>query len=461
MLSWKRPMNVKQSIYLFWSVWLCSLSFDAIGEGSGIMLYQVIRVQGVVLTREPLEPVWVPVKKGMYLKEGQLIQTTEGASIALEGDGFTEEFNSGGLAGSHRQETAAIRRKAVLKIATPMIVRVQRDLYRKVKVARYFIEDVPAMATLHRPKTSPLLSLADAWNRVAIQVKGGRGGKSSLLKLHDREDEGVDLETKGQKIQLLSPPREALMRTARLPLELQLAWSRPTAEVKSYLIYLWKSDAERPAPMAQTDLDYYSILIPSLGEFLVQITSLDGTWQTEAHSVRVVSSDIKNISSANRANQTPVSGSIRAIYPPKNLTLLTPYGLNINGVEDAVEKMTVLFQWRLEGVVNATEYDLVVVDANGRERIRISTNAMRQSVSLPAGEYSWWVEAPVATLTGSMQEQTSLSIGSRPPSSEARLRSESRQLSIVTGPKPGDREQWVRDRINEEKPGTIYLTDGL
>lgn len=447
------------------SLWVALLSLVVTVYGNPCALareeeehYLVVQVTGEVLTREPLEAHWTKVEKGMLLKRGRLIQTTQGASVHLETYGLKQgdEGSLPSVGQTHEKTTG--HGKSVLKIGTPMIVRIQPDLYRKVTVSRYFIEDVPALATLHRPKTGPLKALNDAWNKVSLQVTGGSAKKSALLKLAASEDGQVDLSTNAQKIDLISPPPDALMRAPRLPFELQLSWTHPREKVRSYLIYLWQIDRERPPPLSQTKLDRDILLVPTLGEYLVQVTSDDGKWQTDPQVLRVVPMAAKK-GEASQGTALTTVGSIRALYPPKSLTIFASRKSALSSGEAGQADLS--FQWRLDGAWHAKEFDLVVVDPNGKEVHRSTVKGTKAHVKLPLGDYAWWVEAAVAPRIGSVQDHTSLGIGSRPLAKVAMVRSESRQLFVSQPLEADQRRSWLKARIKDHKPGAIYLSDGL
>lgn len=399
---------------------------------------------GSVLVRGPLSSVWLRPEKDDRIPEGYLLQTLEGAVAKLRyvpSDGSVESFGG----------------SLTLTIDTPIVVRLDRDILRRVNVSTNFVEKLPAIDASYRELQGEDFSLKSAWSKVTAAGQAGlsRAGLGSS-EGRSEEGKGVQSSVQGKKINILTPYNGQKFSAVNVPHEILIKWKEVDAKDIAYRVYFWRSSRQRPSPVGLTHRNQFTVALPVVGKYLLQVTSEDGVWQSEVHSILLM----QGIGLQFKADVVSAPASIdlglNIQYPSESFEVLSKGG-----------KVVDFFRWDKVSDGREWYYNWVLQGKNGVELRRISTSQSIIRQEIPAGEYLWHVEAFVRNRGLEDSHLGSASSSARNASSRLgensvlRMRSKSRFLRIIQIFGVDQQQKRLSEFIRSGTQGSIYVTDGL
>jgi hypothetical protein len=427
---------------------ICLISFTTSATAGSIWadpFYILEDSTGTILVRGPYSTVWLSPEKGDKIPEGHLLQTLDGAIAKLR---YVPSNGSGEALGG----------SLTLKIDTPIVVRLDRDILRRVAVSTNFVEKLPALDATYRELQEEDFSLKSAWSKVTAAGQAGlaRAGLGSSSEGNSKEEKGVQSSVEGRKINILTPYTGQKFSSLNLPHEILIKWKDVDTRDIAYRVYFWRSSRQRPPPVGLTRRNQFTVALPVLGKYLLQVTSEDGVWQSEVHSIVLM----QGVGGQFRSNVVSASDSmdlgLAILYPSESFEVLT-----------RGEKAVDFFRW--DKLLDGREwnYQWVLRGKNGVELRRISTSESFVRQEIPAGEYLWHVEASVRNQALADPQLGSALPVARNHSSRLRgntvprMRSKSRLIRVIQTFGADQPQKRLSEFIRSGTYGSIYLTEGL
>lgn len=341
-------------------------------------VYKAARVTGTVLTRAPTAPRWMSVKVGTVLREGQLVQVTNGAAVTL-------------VEQSASKAVGLSKDKVQITITRPMVARLSRDLLRKIKLSPFFLDRANAPVPGER-KEDLALTLRDAWNRLAAIVTSLPPPEAPVIELSELERRGIVLGVSAKRIQLVAPVANAVVQSDGWPAEVRIVWMKPPKRSLEFLVYVWHADKPRGAALASTKRDFYTAKLAEPGPYFVQVTSADGSWQSVAVPIHAVA-PLEVVSAAGAAAQgIPVSiaEALSAKYPSDGL--LTPVSPSL------------VFSWQMALERKEPEFEVRISDIEGKLIKSLRSKSDTVATKLAPGKYAWSVSLAGTSFTSSVNQ---------------------------------------------------------
>jgi hypothetical protein len=409
--------------------------------------YVVQRSGGTVLTRGFMNYEWKSVRDGQKIPEGNLLQTFEGAFIDLK-------YHP--MGGSKDTSDAEL----TLKISIPTVVRLLPGILRKVSITQNFFQTLPSIAGLQLSLSKDELSLKNAWSKVTAQVASRMSAKVPLESWgkKDQFGDGIQSSIQAKKIEILTPYSPLTLRLSSFPHEVMVRWKTTASKQRSNFIYLWPVGRPRPAPVAETRQNQYTLALPLPGTYFMQVASRDGSWQSEVQVIEAIHENLEKI--ATRGNHKKYKNnyySLHGSYPPNSHEILTSQGL-----------ATEFFRWDTDEDASEMVYEWVLVYRDGREARRVVSDQKYTRQEIPPGFYDWFVEAHVKQRTISRSNLIKVQDGSfnktkagQALSGGLRARSEVYHLTVERMTGDVQRAQKLSDFLSRGGHGAIYLSEGL
>lgn len=336
---------------------------------STVKLYKASKVNGRVLTRGSNDARWSRVVEGSLLREGQIIQVTDGAQVTLDDWVRAEEGHTNG-------------ERVQLKLTQPIIARLSQDLLRKVKTTTHFMDKVASATagpTSNGTDEQPL-SLSDAWNKVST-VFTGKAPIAPMPDLNQLAKEGMAMGVSAHKIRLLAPATNHVIPAVAWPVELKIVWITPPEKKLRYHVYVWPVAQPRGEPIAVTTTDYMKAPIKSPGAYMVQIMSHDQAWQSQAHAFHVILAGKSQVAGQDSSQIMSKNDALAVSYPPENFNILS--------TSPTVDQT---FAWVYDAPANQkTNFILEIIEKNKSQKRTFRSVTNFASVPLVAGSYLWTV----------------------------------------------------------------------
>jgi hypothetical protein len=197
-------------------------------------------------------------------------------------------------------------------------------------------------------------------------------------------DDQADAEVavRSRKIQMFTPSDGAVGIADQFPFETTVTWEKIPESDAAYEVAVWKANSTKGAPLGVTREDYYTVKFPEPGSYFIQISALDGRWQSNVHRMEISTSEAQLAASAGAA--PPMNSPLILSLPPDDFTLVAIQVPN-------------LFHFRWERPARGfpkREYEFVVADRSGKEIYRKKTGQEDTTFPVPSrGDYQWYVEA--------------------------------------------------------------------
>ena len=409
--------------------------------------YVVQDIGGTVLTRGPMNYEWIPIRNGQKIPEGNLLQTFEGASINLK-------YHP--MGGSSDGSAAEL----TLKINMPTVVRLLPGILRKISITQNFFQTLPAIDGLQLSLSKDQFSLKNAWNKVTAQVASRMSARvsSASLAKKNASDEGIQSSIQAKKIEILTPYSPLALRLSSFPHEVMVRWKPTHSKQNSNFIYLWPVGRPRPEPVAETRQNQYTLALPLPGKYFMQISSRDGSWQSEVQVIEAVHENLERIAEISKNNRHENNNSsLHSSYPPNSHEILT-----------SQDVATEFFRWDIDEDAKGILYEWVLAHRDGREVKRVVTDQKYIRQEIPPGSFYWFVEAQVKKRAMSPSHLIKVQDGSftkteagQTLSGGLKVRSEMHRIIVERMTGETQRAQRLTDFLTRGGQGAIFLSEGL
>ncbi|WP_141732897.1 hypothetical protein [Oligoflexus tunisiensis] len=364
---------------LLTAAWLLSLSAQALSEARQFV---TVRRSGTIWIMPPLGSDWQKLRTANF-DEGSLLRLDPGSSIELKQTGRT---------------LSAAETEARLRIAEPMIVRLDRHIFKELRFKDYVVDGLwNEGASQEKEATGhPLLSFGAAFVRHLLSIETAQ----ELPKLKaDPQKENLESARKISNLALLSPGQDSLHfisdRTAQIP----LYWESPNDHLR-FKIFLWPAGDIKREPLATVQGHRYLLTIREPGSYRLQISSVDYHYRSEVLRLNV-DRPLAFIPAEDPLSRELTKAGIRQSptlqiqYPPQDLEIAA-----------TASKAETLFIWTdRDGLRAGDQYRLVVQGENGKEYVKPATQETFVKLRLPPGTWHYFVmkqnrvtrDAPVAS----------------------------------------------------------------
>jgi hypothetical protein len=407
--------------------------------------YIVEDFTGSVLLRGPYSPVWESPEKGDRIPEGYLLQTLDGSIAKLR---YVPKDRS----------IASLGGSLTLRIDTPIVVRLDRDILRQVAVSTNFVEKLPALDAKFSALEAEDFTLQSAWSKVTAAAQAGlsQAGLGSSADDNSKDKKGVQSSVEGRKIIILTPYPGQKFRAVNLPQEILVKWKAVDAKDVAYRVYFWRSSRKRPPPVGLSRRNQFTVVLPMVGKYQLQITSEDGLWQSEVHSIELIDGTGGQFARVGDNVSGSVDSGLNLLYPSESFEVLS-----------TGDKVVDFFRWEMVPDGREWQYEWVLQRKNGVELRRLTTSESFVRQKIPAGEYLWYVEAIVRNQPSPNSNFGSVlsSANKYPPRPGreivSRFRSKPRLLRVIQTVGTEQQQKRLSEFVRSGAQGSIYLTEGL
>lgn len=393
--------------------------------------FRFVKVDGLIQYQLPLSAEWKSARLGTYIPDGSILMVPPNATVSVSAN------DSLGREGIDTKTTK-------ITIKSPMIVRLSRSAFRKVNLEKGMISALPNALTLKAIDKFKKIndSFSDAWKKEAMGMLAKDWVSDELLKLlsdaskETKKDEPVSVSGVTGKIKIETPPNNQVAMASQLPAEIPLRWQRQglvgKADTTNYNIYFWK-DGEQKLPYAQVIGNKLTVKITKVGNYNVQVQSIDGAYKSKVKKVKIFDKDSELVGgkATSSVAELEIPGTIRS----QRIKVRSP-GRNLVWYSKS-NWPVILFEWdRPETCVNDVKYRFVVENVSGKVVFSQNLNDEDFYWSPPtefSGVYRWRVDG-VSCTSPSGEKVTDLT--STPPRRISLVRSDLNQLldkSIAEG----------------------------
>ena len=241
-------------------------------------LVQVLDLKNNVLAKIPGYTEWKYLKKGHKLPFGTLIQVGEKSSITIR---FPKEIV---------EKYMGVKRNDFI-LQSPMIVRLEFDLIRKIKINSDFLDQKSLEDLVNSGKIgegeSLFLRFKDAMQRSALFSYFGDQERHYSEKVN-KQDVAKEFSFLSQaivgEIKLFYPRDNSLFSSAKLPISINVYWGKAEG-VPSYNLYFWKLGSRRQLYKSYKR-NYTTLTVALPGTYHIQITSKDNSYQSKIIRVK-------------------------------------------------------------------------------------------------------------------------------------------------------------------------------
>ena len=285
--------------------------------------FKLLKVSGPIRYQLPLSGEWRVAKKGRYIPDGSVLMVPNKSNITIEAN------DSLGRYGIHVKSTK-------VTISEPMIVRLSRDSFRKVRVEKEMKTKLPDAKSMKALEKMPQAeeTFLDAWKTMANTVMDKEPPDSELAKLladaekQTRKKDAVTVSSKTGRIVIVAPKEREEVMTKVLPIDISVRWQREglnsDTDRSGYEVYFWKDDSPQSV-YARVNGTRMTVKASSFGSYNLQVVSADGSYKSKVRKVKI-GDQLKSDDVAD-AEKTPedlsvektLSQRIKAISPGRNL----------------------------------------------------------------------------------------------------------------------------------------------
>lgn len=286
---------------------------NTIPASNASLVFTPTDVSGTVIFWTPGSGRWIGVRSGSEIPEKTLVQVGPRSSLTLEVRSRTGSADSRGSV----EANAPVE----VKITSPMVFRVERDLVRKLSVNRKAFS-VPVVQ--HETKAMILAIASDfangyfrdafrsvvsliRWGEIGVITHGGEGdedlvGAPSLA----RKSAG--------RIKVLYPAGGNRIFLEGFPSTVRLYWEFGEAVPEDDVqVFFWPAGELPGPPVAVTRDTTYNLLVTRPGEYNVQLATTK--WNASSNVRRFFVQDARRLDS--------MSGKIRPVNPPADFVFAT------------------------------------------------------------------------------------------------------------------------------------------
>jgi hypothetical protein len=354
----------------------CVFWTNSLAASNSKLVYSLKKLEGPALVWVPWASRWTPAKNG-DLTPGSLLQMQEGGSAVIE----------------IRHDPPNAGPVTQLTFNSPLIVRVEPSLTRKVRVSSFFISELPGHIKEEQvnKKGNQTFSLSESWQRFTalFNSKEDLGTINRIGKIAKTKS-GVEQAIATKSLLLYTPKNATITLANKLPVSVRITWEKAEPNLQ-YEVRVWGEGQDQNRPLAITSQDEYLAKIENEGPFYIQIASTDGVYQSFVHRIEVAVSSIygderkENVfKDAFTKAQKEEEPTFELLLPPDNFSYLRQSEFSL-----------LMFTWNApEHIFTPHHYEFVVSDQEGKElsRTKLKTKITYMKFSDP-GNYYWSVEA--------------------------------------------------------------------
>jgi hypothetical protein len=357
---WK---NRKNKLLLWAAFWL----LPQLAWG-GARQFHAVHKEGEIWIMPPLGSDWQRLRAESF-EEGSLLRLKPGASIELKQSG---------------RDLSSAEVEARLRIAEPLIVRVDRHIFKELRYKDYVLDGLWAEGETQEKEasTQPILHFMGAYVRHLLSIETTQ--ELPPLKA-DPQKESLESAQKISNLPLLSPGQDSLHFISEKTAEIPIYWQSPD-DLKQFKIFLWPAGDIKREPLATVQGHRYLLSIRKPGVWRLQITSVDHQYRSEVLRLMVdrplaaIPPDEPLAKQFSKA-KLKVSQSMQFQYPPADLTLQTESS-----------KADCLFIWSdRDGLRVGEEYKLYVQLEKAGKPLKIATQESFAKLRLAPGRYHYFV----------------------------------------------------------------------
>lgn len=361
-ILWKSRKN---KIRLLLAAWCLALPSQAFSEARQFL---AVKTQGTIWIMPPLGSDWQKLKDERF-DEGSLLRLTPGASIELKQTG---------------KDLSAAEIEARLRIAEPLIVRVDRQIFKELRYKDYVLDGLWGEgATAEKEATQqPLLSFTAAYVRHLLSIETAQ--ELPRLKA-DPQKESLESAQKISNLPILSPGQDSLHFISGKSAQVPLYWESPD-ETQRFKIFVWPAGDIKREPTATVTGHRYLLTLRKAGAFRIQIVSVDYRYRSEVLRIMVDEPlafipDEDPLAKQFTQSGLTVTQALNFQYPPEALEIRSGH-----------LKADCLFVWTdQKGLKAGDEYKLMVQSAKGKEVWKATTQETFAKLRLPPGTYHYFV----------------------------------------------------------------------
>ena len=353
-------------------------------------IFRVLRIQGSAYARSPNSANWRAVTKGQQLHTGDLLQATSGCTVQVR------QQQAGG-SWAHKMRVAH-NGHLTLVLDSPMIIRLGSDAIRSLHLTKRFLNKLPPLPPAPANESALLSTWNDAWHRVAALVANPDSEALSELQLQKLQKQGAAVAQSAKRINLVSPTIGVLLH-GPLPVSVRLVWEEPIPPPGDSKIYVWPARAARGEPVAMTRASFYRLNIPAVGSYFVQVTGLDGRYQSEARMIHVSGSVAESDRPVNGLRVERLHEELNVQFPPDRYIM-------VPSVQNApMKQITVSADFYASDTrpLESASYALILEDQRGRVVQRHPLRRPTATLRLTPGDYLWSFERQALGSDGKLQ----------------------------------------------------------
>lgn len=397
----------------WWLLLLFSLGADGADEALRLKRFEVREVSGKALVWEPWSSAWYPVSKGDRLWERSLVQVTQGGALGLSLETGDD--------------------KVQITLDKPIVVRLDEDVLRRITLSPFFASDLPKeLPQEDTLKTLTYKTISEAWDRFSYLLSK-TGMKPDWLRKPAALEPDASLAVKPKRIIIRSPTDGSTVIADKVPHEVRVSWYPVPDPGARYEIRVWRFDENRPGPEAFTRTDHQFVKVRKEGMHFIQVSTVDGKWQSGLQRVFVALPIGGRISNAVPPN---LITNILLRLPPRNFTYFT-----------STFPSTIGFEWIPPApLVAGQTFTLKVLDVNDRVLMQkeISDTSYTIKFAQP-GRFKWSVQSKYLNKQGDLVQNTS----------------ETRTLTLDSTTRLLSTKDPVRDALMGKASAFLYLEQGF
>lgn len=327
--------------------------------------YMVREAKGEVLIKQPFSSRWLPARVGMVLPKETLLMVSAHSRVTLA---LTDGKHGGRGDG------------VMVSINTPIVARLDQQLWRQTKVTSQFLEDQTTdveSQTLAQTDESTLQQLRGAWVKV-LALSRKEAPAEQLAKKREFEERRAS-----RSISIVYPLADDRLAGSPPFTEIRVIWKPVPQKGVLYTVKFWHADEDPPAvPTGSTEGHQFVISPPAYGRYHLIVSTSDGVWQSKPLRFSIVSPEgVSGLGTPDKAKTDFVPLALR--NPPDRMTVVgarLPY--------------PIAFVWDVPPGMNDAVYEVTVRDPDNKIVARSQVRDTQVDLGLTkAGSYNWQVIA--------------------------------------------------------------------
>jgi hypothetical protein len=359
---WKSRRNKRLALVTAWLLALPSLAHSEARQ------FMTMQPQGEIWIMPPLGSEWRRLKDD-HFDEGSLLRLMPGASVELKQTG---------------RDLSAAEVEARLRIAEPLIVRVDRNIFKQLRYKDYVLDGLwgEGVSQEKAATTQPLLNFMAAYVRHLLSIETAQ--ELPRLKA-DPQKESLESAQKISNLPLLSPNQDSLHFLSDQSADIPLYWESPDDSLR-FKIFLWPAGDMKREALATVQGHRYLLTVRKPGVYRLQISSVDYRYRSEVLRLTIDRplGFVPNgdpLEKQFTSSGLTVTQALQFQYPPPALDIQTN-----------THKADVLFIWSdRDGLQAGDQYKLMVQSAKDGNVLKVTTQETFARLRLEPGTWHYFV----------------------------------------------------------------------